>query len=64
MRYVIPLVETEYGTIRINKISDKANNKIIEYLNSPKGGYYTYFDFPFEPYQGKDVKKLVKKRQC
>ena len=32
IRYIIPLVETKDGAIRINKISDKANNKIIEYL--------------------------------
>lgn len=35
--------------MRINKISEKANNQINEYLELPKGGYYTYFDFnPYE----------------
>ena len=60
-RYVIPLVITDYGNIRINKISQKANNEINEYLNIPKGGYYTYFDFDFIPYE-KSIKKLVIKK--
>lgn len=37
--------------MRINKISEKANNQINEYLELPKGGYYTYFDFDFKPYE-------------
>ncbi len=50
-RYVNPLVLTENGPMRINKISEKANNQINEYLELPKGGYYTYFDFDFKPYE-------------
>ena len=50
-RYVNPLVLTENGPMRINKISEKANNQINEYLELPKGGYYTYFDFDFNPYE-------------
>ena len=37
--------------MRINNISGKANNQINEYLELPKGGYYTYFDFDFKPYE-------------
>ncbi len=59
-RYVVPLVITDKGPIRINNISSKANNEINEYLNLPKGGYYTYFDFDFIPYES-SVKKLVLK---
>lgn len=50
-RYVIPLVLTENGAVRINIISEKANEDINTYLNIPKGGYYTYFDFDFKPYE-------------
>ena len=46
-RYIVPLVLTESGTIRINKVSKKANDEINAYLNIPKGGYYTYFNFGF-----------------
>ena len=49
-RYVIPLVKTENGSIRINQLSKQANNEITDYLSLPKGGYYTYFDFEFTPY--------------
>lgn len=55
-RYVIPLVLTEDGVVRINNLSIEANNYITNYLNTPKGGYWTYFDFEFKPY------KKVKKR--
>ena len=58
-RYVVPLVLTENGVERINTISKTANNEINEYLNLPKGGYYTYFDFDFKPYDT-PVKKLEK----
>ena len=61
VRYVVPLVQTKNGNVRINKISDKANNKINEYLNCPKGGNYTYFDFQFIPYEEVNSKKLVKR---
>lgn len=49
-RYVIPLVQTENGPIRINQLSKQANDEITNYLNLPKGGYYTCFDFLFKPY--------------
>jgi len=58
-RYVTPLVLTEDGVARINSISLEANNDIDEYLNLAKGGYYTYFDFDFKPYET-PVKKLIK----
>ena len=60
-RYVVPLVQTDDSAIRINQISDTAANQITEYLNYPKGGYYTYFDFQFVPYQKVVAKKLIKK---
>ena len=55
-RYVVPLVVTDSGPLRINRISEMANNDINSYLDLPKGGYYTYFDFDFVPYQ--EQKKL------
>jgi hypothetical protein len=58
-RYVNPLVATEVGPLRISMISELANHDINSYLNLPKGGYYTYFDFDFKPYEY-PVKKLVK----
>lgn len=57
----MPLVVTEIGPLRINRISEVANHDINSYLNLPKGGYYTYFDFDFKPY-GYPVKKLVMKK--
>lgn len=55
-RYVNPLVVTEKGPTRISKISEKANKQIKDYLELPKGGYYTYFDFDFKPYESvKDI---------
>ena len=57
-RYVDPLVLTENGPLRISKVSEKANNDINSYLNLPKGGYHTYFDFDFKPYE-EPLKKLV-----
>jgi hypothetical protein len=50
-RYVNPLVLTENGISRINKVSQESNNAITKYLNMPKGGNYTYFDFDFTPYK-------------
>ncbi len=61
IRYIVPLVLTDTGAVRINQISNVAANQIIEYLNCPKGGYYTYFDFQFEPYKDVVAKKLIKK---
>ena len=59
-RYINPLVVTNDGAFRINKISEKANREINEYLSMSKGGYYTYFDFDFKPYESIS-KKLLKK---
>ena len=49
-RYVNPLVIIGDTTKRIYDISEKAKEHIDWYLNLPKGGYYTYFDFDFKPY--------------
>ena len=62
-RYVVPLVLTENGAIRINSISHSANNDINTYLYMPKGGYYTYFDFDFVPYESYKKKKNNKGQQ-
>ena len=59
-RYVNPLVITGNGPVRISSISKQANADINEYLNLPKGGYYTYLDFSFTPYNSK--KKLIMKQ--
>ena len=57
-RYVCPLVLTEKGVFRINEVSEQANNEIYDYLTLSKGGYYTYFDFEFTPYEtGKTLSK-------
>lgn len=50
-RYVVPLILNNGYPIRINTISENASNEINEYLRLPKGGYYTYFDFEFTPYE-------------
>lgn len=51
-RYVDPLV-IENGLVnRISVLSKESNKLINEYLDLPKGGYYTYFDFDFKPYGG------------
>ena len=50
-RYVVPLVLTENGCIRINKVSKCTNELINNYLRIPNGGYYIYFDFEFTPYE-------------
>lgn len=55
-RYVVPLVLTKAGITRINKVSKNANDEINAYLNMPKGGYYTYFDFEFTPYEKEAIK--------
>ena len=61
--FVPPFVLTENGPVRINVISEKANSELNEYLALPKGGYYTYFDFDFIPYDSLSAKKrLYKKR--
>ncbi len=56
-RYIIPLVKTNNGNIRIDKLSSDAKKKIDEFLNIPKG-YWTYFDFDFKPY---NKRKILKK---
>ena len=58
-RYIVPLVLTKNGPMRITKISEKATEEINDYLNFPKGGFYTYFDFDFIPYTSKS-KHLVR----
>lgn len=50
-RYIVPLVLTDDGAVRINKISSLACNLIDKYTNSSKGGNYTYFNFQFIPYK-------------
>jgi hypothetical protein len=62
VRYIVPLVDTENGAVRINEISKKAADKINEYLNSSKGGYYTYYDFPFVPYKEPSKRKSYLKK--
>lgn len=52
-RYIIPLAFDGQNFVRINTISEIANKKIDEYLKFPKGGYYTYFNFEFTPYDKK-----------
>lgn len=54
-RYIIPLAFDGKSFVRINTISEIANKKIEEYFNLPKGGYYTYFDFVFTPYNTKKI---------
>ncbi len=46
-RYMNPLVKKQ----RITNVSKKINQIITDYLNTPKGGYWTCFDFDFQPYQ-------------
>ena len=60
-RYVNPLVVTDNGPQRINIISESANKEINTYLSLPKGGYYTYFDFDFVPYEA-EILKLKKRK--
>ena len=49
-RYVNPLVVINDDVRRIYDISSNAKDQINKYLELPKGGYYTYFDFDFKPY--------------
>ena len=49
-RYVNPLVISNNTVKRIYDISHKSKKQIDDYLELPKGGYYTYFNFEFEPY--------------
>ena len=60
-RYVVPLVQTDDSVIRINQISDSVSKQITEYLKCPKGGYYTYFDFQFVPYNRVVARKFINK---
>ncbi len=50
-RYVNPLTITKDGVFRISNVSRQAKMDIEDYLRIPKGGYYTYFDFDFTPYE-------------
>jgi len=59
IRYVNPLVQTENGSIRIDKLSKKSKEQILNFLNSNQDTYYTYFDFDFKPYT--KTKQLIKK---
>ena len=49
-RYIVPLVLVDGKPRRITEVSFGAKKIIDDYLNIPKGGYYTYFDFEFKPY--------------
>ena len=49
-RYIIPLVRIKGKERRITEVSSISQKIINDYLNIPKGGYYTYFDFAFKPY--------------
>ena len=48
-RYINPLVKTDYGAVRINKISEQADREISGYLNL-KFPEFTGFNFDFKPY--------------
>ena len=61
-RYVNPLVNTKEGSIRISEISKNSSKKITEYLEIPKGGYWTYFNFDFKPYNKEINKKRVRRK--
>lgn len=50
IRYIVPLVQTENGPVRINKISEQADKDIQNYL-AYKQSPYVYFDFDFKPYE-------------
>ena len=49
IRYINPLVKTDYGAVRINKISEQADREISRYLNL-KFPEFTGFNFNFKPY--------------
>ena len=49
-KYINPLVLINGKTNRIYDVSEIAKKQIDEYLNLPKGGYYTCLDFDFKPY--------------
>ena len=61
-RYIIPLVLNGGISQRINQINESANKEINNYLSLPKGGYYTYFDFEFTPYEKELSQKLIKRK--
>ncbi len=48
-RYIVPLVKTENGIYRIDKVSKQAREDIEEYLNYQTHTYIG-FDFEFKPY--------------
>lgn len=49
-RYIIPLVKTDAGAVRINKICEQADREINGYLDL-KFSKFTGFDFDFKPYE-------------
>ena len=59
-RYLNPLVMNNGKIVRIYDVSKKSREQIDEYLKIPKGGYYTYFDFEFTPYEKGFSKTLHK----
>lgn len=62
-RYIVPLVKTEIGSVRITKLSKQVFYEITNFLNSTNSEYYTYFDFEFTPYNNITSKKMIKKRK-
>mgnify|MGYP003295737085 FL=1 len=59
IRYIVPLVKTSSGAIRISKISQQANKQITDFLNQ-RPATWTYFDFEFTPYNDPKIKKYLK----
>ena len=51
MVYIIPLVQTENGTQRINEVSEKAKYDINNYFENIPKEKYSYFNFEFKPYE-------------
>ena len=51
VRYINPLVIQNRKVVRVYDCSKQAKQHIDNYLKIPKGGYYTYFDFDFKPYE-------------
>ena len=58
-RYIIPLILTGNKPVRIDKVSNKVESLIKEYLSIPTGGYFVCYDFDFKPYSKDDNKVLV-----
>ena len=58
-RYIVPLVQTQNGTVRISQMSQQANKQIMEFLNQPPTTWI-YFDFDFIPYGEPKIKRYLK----